>query len=196
MVRRLAACVIVFSLLAAGCGGGDGGDGDDLKSVTVVATRDQTPVSTPEPSPAPSVDIREVQLTTLPGIASVLSQNGGTIVQADVLYVDLTDDGIDDALAPVSSGGTLGLLGFFVVTPEGDSGRILLQEFPTDSAGLALTTANGKIEMTQPVPGPDDPECCPSFLRRTIFAWNGTAIAIESVSTDPAVAPSPTALPQ
>jgi len=48
---------------------------------------------------------------------------------------------------------------------------------------MAVAVAGGKVVETQPVPGPDDPECCPSMLRVTTYAWNGAAHAVESVKT-------------
>lgn len=104
--------------------------------------------------------------------------------QAAVLYADVTGDGADEAIVPVSSGGTLGNIGFLVLTPAGAGTQTLLQVFPEDQRGLAVALEAGKIVMTQPVPGPDDPNCCPSMLRRTTYAYNGSALAIESVQTE------------
>lgn len=180
-------------LAAVGCGGG-GGDQDD-DTVTPVVTREATSLATPPREPTPAVDIREINVAAMVEVQAVLTGNGGTIVQADVVYADVTGDGFDDAIVPVSSGGTLGYVGFFVITPEGEKGRILLQEFPTQAAGLTVTVVGERIEMLQPAPGPDDPECCPSFLRRTIYGWNGNALAVESVTMEPSTAPAATPTP-
>ena len=185
MFRTIALTAItILALTAVSCSGG-GDDDDDTGSVTPVATSDRTTVATPPPSqPTPSVDIREIDVAAMPEVQAVLTENGGTIIQADVVYADVTGDGFDEAIVPVSSGGTLGSLGFFVVTPEGDTARILMQEFPAESTGLTVTVVGDKVELLQPAPGPDDPECCPGFFRRTIYAWNGSALAVESVTTE------------
>lgn len=186
MIKTLTlAASIVVVLAVAGCGGGGGDDEDDpTVSITAIATRDRTSITTPPPQSTPAVDIREIDVAAMPEVQAVLTENGGIIVQADVVYADVTNDGFDEAIVPVSSGGTLGYLGFFVVTPDGETGRVILQEFPAESTGLTVTVVGEKIELLQPAPGPDDPECCPSFFRRTIYAWNGNALAVESVTTE------------
>jgi hypothetical protein len=68
---------------------------------------------------------------------------------------------------------------------NGTEPQVLLEEFPDDAPGLRVVVEDEKIVMLQPVPGEDDPECCPSQIRRTVYAWNGNAIAVESVTTEP-----------
>jgi hypothetical protein len=192
MWRVFVVLILSCALGLTACSGG-GDDDDNEPSSTAAATSAITRIATPPPAATPSVDIREVDVAALPEVAEVLTDTGGTLKPEDITFADVTNDGFDEAIAPVASGGTLGYLGFFILTPEGDSARVILQEFPADSAGLAVAVVGEKIEFRQPVPGPDDPECCPSFFRRTIFAWNGTALAVESVTTEinPDFAPQP-----
>ena len=185
MFKTIALTTLTVLVLAAvGCSGG--GDDDDRRRIGDARRNERwhRNSNTTAGQPTPSVDIREIDIAAMPDVQAVLTTNGGTIIQTDVVYADVTGDGFDDAIVPVSSGGTLGYLGFFVVTPEGDTARILMQEFPAESTGLTVTVVGEKIELLQPAPGPDDPECCPSFFRRTIYAWNGNALAVESVTTE------------
>ena len=132
-----------------------------------------------------TLGIRALDVKAVPDVQKALTATGGQIVQSSIIYTDVTGDGIDEAIVPISSGGTLGDVGFFVLTPTNTGTTTLLKEFPPDSPGLAVAVVSGKIVMTQPVPAPDDPNCCPSFLRHTTYSWNGSALAIESVTTDP-----------
>ena len=176
-----AGCIALAALALVACNGGD----DDQPSPTSQPTRPGSPVTTPPPRYTPSIDIREIDIASLPEVASAIEESGGAYVQTDVIYADLTDDGFDDAIVPVSSGGTLGNIGFFVLTMNGSEPDLLITEFPREASGLSLTIEGEKLVLIQPVPGPDDPECCPSFLRRSVYAWNGNALAVEDVSTEP-----------
>jgi hypothetical protein len=50
---------------------------------------------------------------------------------------------------------------------------------------MALTVDDaGKLMVTEPIFGPDDPGCCPSMLQRTIYGWDGSALAIEEQLTE------------
>ena len=131
-----------------------------------------------------SIGIRQIDVKSVPDVKKAVTDSGGQINAASVVYADVTGDGIDEAIVPVSSGGTMGDIGFLVLSPAGDATKTLLKEFPADQRGLSVALDAGKIVMTQPVPGPDDPNCCPSMLRRTTYAWNGAALAIESVQTE------------
>jgi hypothetical protein len=178
----IAGSLVLAVFAFAACGGdGDGG----AATPTAQPTRPATPIRTPPPRRTPAVDIREIDLEALPEVQAAIEETGGLFVQTDVTYADLTGDGFDEAIAPIASGGTLGNLGFFVVTVNGTEPDVLLSEFPTESGGVAVSIEDGKLVMTQPVYGPDDPECCPSSLRRTTYAWNGTALAVEDVRTEP-----------
>ena len=102
-----------------------------------------------------------------------------------MIYVDLTGTGQTDAVVPIASGGTLGDVAFIVLAPDGSGGaRTLLKGEPTGQAGLAVAVVGGKLVMTEPVPGPNDPECCPSQLKKTTYAWNGSAFIVESTTTE------------
>lgn len=156
-----------------------------VPAVTSAPSKTRTPPAiTTATSATSTVGIRALDLKAVPDVQKALTESGGQLVQSTVIYGDVTGDGTDEAIVPINSGGTLGDLGFFVLTPSGDATKTLLKEFPLDSPGLSVSVSVGKIVMTQPVPAPDDPNCCPSFLRHTTFAWNGSALAIESVTTD------------
>lgn len=180
----IAGCAL-FALLAIACNGGD--DADPTATAGVPTEAPST--STPDPEPTVDSIIRELDLAAVPEVAALVTDTGGEIVQANVLYADLTEDSIEEALVPLASGGTSGMVAFVVLTPEGDGARVLLTE-TAGVNGLAVgVNDDGTLEMVEPVPGVDDPECCPSMLRRTTYAWNGEALAIADVTTEQAPFP-------
>jgi hypothetical protein len=179
LMLALALAALSIALIAAGCGGGSEDDGPSPQPTGAVTAGPTLPGPV-----TPVSDIRGLDLQSLADVQARLSDSGGSINQEDVIYADVTADGIDDAVVPVTSGGSLGLLGFMVLTPTADGAAVILDIFPSSSyPGMTVDVVGDKIMMAQPVPGPDDPECCPSFLRRTTWAWNGAALAIESSET-------------
>jgi hypothetical protein len=172
LVLSLAACVF------AAC---DGGDGEDETPTRPASTA--TVARTEVASRTPSGEIRERDLEANADVRGLIQLTAGKYVQENVIYADVTDDGVDDAIVPISSGGTLGNIAFVVLTPTEDGTEAVLRELPQESGGLAINVVDGKIVVLQPVYGPDDPECCPSMLRQTTYAWNGAAIALEDVKT-------------
>jgi hypothetical protein len=186
-MAKLPALLLVLSLAVAtaatACKSGSSGS----KTPTATASR-ATPsatTATPAGSATSALGIRTIDVSKVDDVRAALQALGGEIAPHTVLYADLTGDGAEEAIVPISSGGTLGDVGFVVLTPAGGGTKTLLKEVPTDGHGMSVTVDGANLVVTVAVPGPDDPNCCPSFLRKTIYAWNGTALAIESETTEP-----------
>jgi hypothetical protein len=121
-------------------------------------------------------------------VRSLIAETDGVFAQADVLYADLTQDGVDDAVVPIASGGTMGNVAFLVLTPTQAGSAVVLRGTPSTApggrgGGMALDVIEGKLVVVEPVFGTDDPECCPSLLRKTTYGWNGAALALEDQQT-------------
>jgi hypothetical protein len=114
-------------------------------------------------------------------------QSGGARLEEPlVIYADVTGDGNEEAVVPVTLGGKESIMGFVVLTMDGTRPKGILSELPRNRRSrLALKVEGGKVIETQSVPGTDDPECCPSTLSVTTWAWNGSALVVESVNTIP-----------
>jgi hypothetical protein len=179
-MRWFIAITAAGSLLLAACGGG----GDDEASPTSEPTREPSAVATQAIRKTPTVDIREADLATQPEVLEAIEETGAVFIQEDVIYTDLTNDGFDEAVVPLSSEGTAGYVGFLAYMVNGDLVELMLQEYP-GSGSAQIEVQGDKLLMIEAAPGPDDPECCPSYLQTTTYAWNGTALAVESVTTDP-----------
>jgi hypothetical protein len=174
----LTAISIAIGGLLSGCGGGSG-----AKSGT--PTRQASPAATSSASATPSLGIRTLDLSKVPDVRDLVASTGGAYEQSGVIYADLTADGIDDAVVPISSGGTLGDVAFIVLASDGIGTKTLLKVAPTDGpGGLAVAVVGGQLVMTRPIYGPEDPNCCPSSLRKTTYAWDGSAFAVQSETTE------------
>jgi len=128
-------------------------------------------------------------------VQKVMADSGGQFVQAEVIYADLTGDGTEAAVVPISSGGTMGDIAVVVLGTVGGGTRTLLSDYPRSGRGMAVAVNAGKLVITEPVPGPNDPECCPSQLRKTTYGWNGVALVVESIDTMPNPNAGPKATP-
>lgn len=107
-----------------------------------------------------------------------------------VLYADLTGDRREEAIVPVASQGTLGNVGYLVFTLEAGKPEVVLTRTVdrTSAGGLQMSVENGVLLETRGVFGPDDPFCCPSQLRETTFAWDGSQLQVDNevlVQQDP-----------
>jgi hypothetical protein len=189
LIRRVltftaATAFVGGAVLLSACGGGSGDDktATPAGSATAGATVARTATSGTATS---SLDIRSIDISQSPDVAALVKDTGGQFSKDRVMYADVTADGADEAIVPIGSGGTMGDVAFLVLTAAGDGTKTLLKEYPTDQTGLSISVQDGKVLMTQPVPGPDDPFCCPSFLKTTTYSWNGYTMAIESVNTNP-----------
>jgi hypothetical protein len=175
MMRILAAAMVIsLALSTAACGGGSD---DDAPTATLA------PVETSEPTTAlPSDAIRSLNLDDAASVQEFASEIGGTYVQANVLYADVTGDEVEDAIVPLSSDGSLGDVGFIVVTLEGEGDVVEALRYDAREFGVSARIEDGKLVAVEPVPGPDDPFCCPSQIRTTTWVGDGGAGLTEESS--------------
>jgi hypothetical protein len=185
MFRRPAlvalASIAVAAIVVFACRSSSSGD----KTPTPAATAATTSEASPAPSSTPDERIRDVDLENVPDVKQALADANAQFQPERVIYADLTGTGQTDAVVPIASGGTLGDVEFLVLAPDDTGGATtLLDGKPTGQDGLAVAVVGGKLVMTEPVPGPDDPECCPSQLKKTTYAWDGAAFVVESTTTE------------
>ena len=157
-------------LLAVACGSGD--DGVDATATPSV-----------QPTPTDATAIRDIDFAQDDTALITIAQLGsGSVVPPDILYADLTGDGREEAIVPISSEGTLGNIAYVVFTKSnGATTPILRRVLDRGSAagGLVMAVTDGELVETIGEFGPDDAFCCPSFLRRTHFRWDGSVLQVE-----------------
>ncbi len=197
--RVALACLAIATFALLACRSSASGDKTATRSAHTVATYASvvtaTATTTPSAatshtllpvSPTPNDLIRNVDLADAPDVKAALTAAGGQFTQARVIYAELTGTGELDAVVPIASGGTLGDVAFLVLAPgEGGVTKTLLRGEPTGQFGLAVAVEGGKLVMTEPVYGPEDPECCPTQLKNTTYAWNGAEFIVASTTTQP-----------
>jgi hypothetical protein len=137
------------------------------------------------PTASMQQNIESIDLQSTAPVQKLLSDSGGEVDQSRVIYADLTGDGVEEAVVPISSGGTLGDVAYVVLTPSASGVEELLTSSPSgpNEGGVSVSVADGKLVEMRPVYAAEDPNCCPSMFRRTTFAWDGTKLAQQSSET-------------
>jgi hypothetical protein len=189
MQRRslVALALVPFAALAVtACRSSSNTNPTPTAAASAVPSITAAPSATPPAATStPTSAIRSMDLKSSAAVKKLLDDTGGQFVQGDVKYADLTGGGAENAIVPISSGGTLGDLAFVVLALSGSDTTALLSEFPPNGHGLAVAVVAGQLVETEALPGPDDPECCPTSLRVTTYKWDGTKLAVESQKTVP-----------
>ena len=153
--------------LAVACGDDNG-----------TATDATATVPTGEAGTTPSQDIQNEDITGQPGLVDYLRTSGGTVDPERVMYADLTDDAVDEAIVPVASGGEGGDIAVFVYGYQSGVVTELLRALPEDQSTIAAALEGGVLTTSQPVYADGDPFCCPSQLRVQTYGWNGSALVV------------------
>jgi hypothetical protein len=141
---------------------------------------DERAVPPGDATPADAAAIQRVDFTTQPDVQRLTTQVAGSVEPRDILFSDLTGDGRDEAVVPVSSGGTAGNLAFLVFTMRsGQPLLVLTRTLDRGSAGgIEPMVEDGRLFELAPEYGPSDPFCCPSVLKRTVFRWDGSMLQV------------------
>ncbi len=172
----VALAALFLAALAVGCNGGDTDAG---------ATATLEPAASPAAAtPTTPVDIRQVDLASERGIAEFLGTTGGAVDADRILYADLTGDGNDDAVVPVSSGGEGGDIAVFVFGYIGGAVQELLMARPAEIMTAAIE--NGQLVTAEGVFAPGDPFGFPSEVLRRYYTWDGAALVVEREEQVPA----------
>ncbi len=140
-----------------------------------------TPAATIQPTstPAATLDIRDADLTQQSDVKALLQRLGGELVTSDILYADLTGDGREEAIVPISSGGTAGNLAFIVLGYRGGELVTLLSEVPAE--GSVRVFVHGELEdyhlvEVLPIYSPGDTPGFPSQIKKVHYIWKDGAL--------------------
>jgi hypothetical protein len=108
------------------------------------------------------LDVPQVYGGPEQGIADVV----GYVVPSEITYADLDGDGVAEAVLPINSGGTAGVIGFLVYHEA--PGTPLLEVIYT-GYHLGVAVPGGRLQVEQPVYFGFEPNCCPTALWRTVY---------------------------
>lgn len=179
MPRRAAVFAVILLValpaLAFGCdGGGSGSDGtlEASQTPTIEEATDIPATATAAP------DIRQQDLSSQPALRAFMETAGGEIASDGISYVDLTNDGIEEAIVPVSSGGTAGDIAIFIFG-YGPTGLAELLRVQPDGRSVRAEVIDGEVRVTEPIFAPGDPLGIPSQLRHRFYRWDGTTLVLD-----------------
>jgi hypothetical protein len=135
----------------------------------------------------------------LPGgdwpMIAVAAQSGpdgtlsGYALVDDVVYGDLDGNGNEEAVIPVDSGGTGGMLGFLLYR-EGDPSPKLVGVATGYKMGVAME--GSRLAITEPYYVGFEANCCPSAIVKTLNVLKGDDLVIVTTETSPNDVQEPT----
>jgi len=161
--------------------------------------KDQDSRVTPSPAPeetatveagTPSSEIQEVDFSQVPAVQDLEGQTGGSLLPEDIIFADLTGDGVDEAVVAISSGGSGGDIAYAVFGYKGGDLEEILTVKP-EAGRVTVSVEGGALVDTQPVYAPEDPLCCPSELRHTYDRWDGSELVVDHQATEKAPSAKP-----
>jgi hypothetical protein len=157
----------VLAALAVACG-----DGHHKTETPTPAT---TSVVTPSPVPP---NIREVDLAQQADVKALLQRLGGEVIAEDILYADLTGDGQEEAIVPISSGGTAGNPAFIVLGYRGGELVALLSEVPAEGSVQVQLEDHHLVEVL-PLYSSGDTPGFPSRIKKVHYIWKDGALVVD-----------------
>jgi guanyl-specific ribonuclease Sa len=171
------------ALVLAACGT----QKEDESQVTPSAAPEQT--ATVEAA-TPSSEIREVDFSQVPAVEELLAASGSRLAPDQIIFADLTGDGVDEAVVPISTGGSAGNFAYAVFGYQGGDLEELLVAKP-EAGRVTVSVEDGVLVETQPIYAPEDPFCCPSQLRHIYYRWDGSELVVDHQTTEKAPSAKP-----
>jgi hypothetical protein len=183
-LNRLLLAVALLSLTlavagAVGCGSDNEKDKEPTvdATLTVIANFTPTPTVQSDITPASPSEIRTLDLSQNSAVQELIQQSGGEVDPATIIYVDLTGDGLEEAIVPISSGGTAGTLGFVVLSYQEGKLASLLTETPTGES-MQVEVVNGQLIESMPLYAAGDIQGFPSRIKKFYYAWKDGSLFV------------------
>jgi hypothetical protein len=176
------------ALVVAACGTGQ----EQETQTTPSPSASLSPSAKPEPTATvvSNPDVHEVDFSQVPAVKELLEDSGGRLLPQEIIFADLTGDGAEEAVVPISSGGTGGNVAYAVFGYRGGDLKELLVVKP-EAGRVMVAVEDGVLVETQPVYAPEDPLCCPSQLRHTYYRWDGSELVVDHEETEKAPSAKP-----
>ncbi len=185
--------LVGIALAVTACDNG----GSQEPEATGVSAASASPSSEPEPTETaaaetavPDGGISEVDFSQVAAVKALLQDSGGRLVAQQIIFADLTGDGVDEAVVPISSGGTGGTIAYAVFGYRGGDLKELLEVKPA-AGRVTVAVQDGVLVDTEPLYAPEDPLCCPSQLHHTFYRWNGSKLVVDHEETETAPSAKP-----
>jgi hypothetical protein len=151
---------------------------------TSASTRDSAAAASEAPvmTNVLTTGIRDVDFGAIPTVGLALRSGGGSIDAGTVRFSDLTGDGTEEALVPISSGGTMGDLAYFVIAMVDEQPEVIfeLRADPGVRNASRVLIEAGQLVQLSPLYRPADALCCPAAIEETLFSWSGETFVVQS----------------
>lgn len=147
-------------------------------------------IQTATPSP-PSVGIHSIDWPGITGAAASSASPSAVdygFVES-VIYADLTGDGQEDALVLVRQQGSGAFLDYYIYDLEAGAPVMLFERQGVSHGEVKLGNLPLSFEETEAVYGPNDPNCCPGNLRKTVYTWSASAKVFVETTMETVPAP-------
>lgn len=156
-----------------------------LRSVNWLAVLGNDPAITLDPTAfRPPGESGPYIKALVPGSRSELLE--GYALIDSVQYADLDGDGAEEAIIPVSSGGTAGLLGFLLFREGTPAPRLALAETGYKLSFTIEERQEGRqLAIYRPNYVGFEPNCCPSSTTRTLTRLEGDRLVVVATETEP-----------
>jgi len=179
--------LLVAALVVAACDIGQDQESEATPTSSPMSSPSISPSEEPEPAATATIvaatDIQAVDFSEVPAVQTLLEDNGGRLLPQETIFADLTGDGAEEAVVPISSGGSGGNVAYAVFGYRGGDLKELLVVTPA-AGRVTVAVEDGVLVDTQPVYAPEDPLCCPSQLLHTYYRWNGSELVVDHETTE------------
>ena len=171
--------------------------GSQEPDATGVSAASASPSSEPEPTETAGAEtavvdggISEVDFSQVAAVKALLQDSGGRLLSQEIIFADLTGDGVDEAVVPISSGGSGGSIAYAVFGYLGGDLKEFLEVKP-EAGRVTVAVEGGVLVDTEPLYAPEDPLCCPSQLHHTYYRWDGSQLVVDHEVTETAPSAKP-----
>jgi hypothetical protein len=159
-----------------------------LREVNWPSVLEQDPNVTVDPTAfRPPGEAGPYVKVSLPGSRGAALE--GYALTESVEYADLDGDGPEEAVMPVFSGGTAGLLGFLLFREAVQAPKLTLIE---TGYKLGFTIDGRRLVIHRPNYVGFEPNCCPSSTTHMTTVLEGDRLAVIATETDPNDVQEPT----
>jgi hypothetical protein len=121
-------------------------------------------------------------LLASPGVSAQIKstiRQGGFHAGVDrLLFADLTGDGRAETVVTIFSGGTAGDIAFYVLAGAGSGLHSIKSSNHEYKVGVKIV--GGRLQVTRPLYGASDPNCCPGHLEITTYRYDGVRLVSAS----------------